>query len=55
MSLPRFFNRAGSQTLIAGRKSREREKERESDGERGGGGSMVLAHKSFVLACFLRI
>ena len=27
---PQFFNRAGSQTLIAGRKSRERERERES-------------------------
>ena len=29
--LPQFFNRAGSQTLIAGRKSREREKERERE------------------------
>ena len=26
---PQFFNRTGSQTLIAGRKSRERERERE--------------------------
>ena len=38
---PQFFNRAGSQTLIAGRKSRERES------------LHGLAHESFVLACFL--
>ena len=37
-----FFNQAGSQTLIAGRKSRERERERD-------------AHKYLVLAWFLRI
>ena len=28
---PQFFNRAGSQTLIAGRKSRERERTREKE------------------------
>ena len=46
---PQFFNRAGSQTLIAGRKSRERERGREREILHG------LAHESFVLACFLRI
>ena len=33
MSSPQFFNRAGSQTLIADRKSRERERARERERE----------------------